>query len=332
MNIRRLGWAIWTLTFALTSCGGGGGGGFNAGGGSSGTGLSFVTGNVAEVTVAQATVDSIVVVVVDTNVSTTTDATGAFELSGEFGGDLVLNFSRAVDGLNADLPIQVPTGGRLDLTNVALDATAGSATPARQTVDFDGVLVATDCPGNTVRVTSSFDSTTEFLVRLDNTFVHDEAGNPIACADLVVGVEIDIEGTIASDGSIVDGDLEIEFADDEASGDEGDDDPSGDGDDDGDDPSGDGDDDGDDPSGEGDDDGDAPSGEGGDDGDDPSGEGDDDGDAPSGEGGDDGDDPSEDELDMPNTDDDLSEDDTSAANDDASQDDTSADDDTSATN
>jgi hypothetical protein len=195
------------LTLALAACGGGG---FGADGGVSGTGISAVTGNVAEVIGTAEGIEGIRVAVAGTDVETRTDAAGLFTLTGELAGPITLVFERESDGLRARADVRVPAGGTLRLDDLTLDARAETAKPERQAIAFEGEIVIADCAAGRLVVVSRRDRNgAEFVVLLAGAFLHDPQGAPVACADLSAGEIVVVAGRVLEDDSIGEADLEV---------------------------------------------------------------------------------------------------------------------------
>ncbi len=206
------GWIYRTLLVlllpaVLTSCGGGGG--LGADGGVSGSGLSSVTGNVTEIAGANDDVGGIRVLVQGTDVETLTDDDGSFTLTGEFDGPVTVVFELD-DGGRAETMVEVPTGGNVDLEDITVDPEEEEARPTRQIVTFSGVVQEADCAADTLLVVAGDDAQqTRFSVRLDDAFVHDAAGAPIACADIRPRDEARVQGEVLEDDRIGNADVEI---------------------------------------------------------------------------------------------------------------------------
>jgi hypothetical protein len=220
MKLQRL--ALLGLVLLLGSCA--------IDGGSSGTGITTITeGNVASVMSTAATASGmasmgeiaaqagggslagIAVSVESTGVRDETDASGAFRLSGDYESEVTIRFVRAQDGIDARLAVNVPAGGTLGLQDVALDAASGSATPASQSVLFDGTITAIDCAGGELQLVSAQrpDDGDVYVVRLAGSSIVDEAGAPIACTALAVGQDATVSGSVAADGSFADATVEV---------------------------------------------------------------------------------------------------------------------------
>lgn len=192
-------------------------------GGSSGTGITTVTeGNVASVVTASAsapgmveslgngaspaassTLAGIEVSVEGTGVRDETDASGAFRLSGDYESDVTIRFARAQDRLDASLAVNVPAGGTLGLQDVRLDAASATATPAAQSVSFEGTITGVDCGAGQLQLVSTLrpDDGDVYVVRLVGSSIVDSAGQPVACARLTEGQATTVSGDVNPDGS-----------------------------------------------------------------------------------------------------------------------------------
>ena len=206
MIILRL--LIACLALLGASCGSGGG--LGSDGGVSGTGIAAVTGNVVEVTGTQGDVAGIRVEIAGTDLVSETDANGFFALSGEFDGPVTLIFSRASDGLVAQVDVQVPGGGTLQLDDLTLDGASGQAQPTRREVHFRGLVESVDCASARLFVVSQFETERlVFTVRLDRMVLRGSLGRPVRCEDLVQGTDVEVTGVVLEDESIADGTLDV---------------------------------------------------------------------------------------------------------------------------
>jgi hypothetical protein len=200
-------------------------------GGSSGTGITTITeGNVASVVTATAstpgmvrsfasgaspaasgTLAGIEVSVEGTGVRDRTDATGAFRLSGDYESEVTIRFVRADDRLEASLAVNVPAGGTLGLRDVALDDASGTATPAEQSVAFDGTLTGVDCAGGELQLVSRErpDDGDVYTVLLAGSSIVDASGRPLACTALSAGSDATVAGSVNPDGTFGDATIEV---------------------------------------------------------------------------------------------------------------------------
>jgi hypothetical protein len=173
-------------------------------GGIRGSGISTsVLGNVASVDpTAPGGLAGIRVVVVGTGVAATTDAAGDFSLVGPFDGVLTLRFAPSGGG-TAELPINVPAAGTLTLNNVALDTAQGTAVAESQDVDFDGVVVSTDCAAATMVMDSAVETkgdTDHYVVDLASSTVEDAQGQAVPCEAIPAGAAASLSGHVYPDG------------------------------------------------------------------------------------------------------------------------------------
>lgn len=178
------------------------GGGLSADGGQSGTGIAAaIRGTVAAVTGATPDVANIHVTVAATDLSTSTDVTGRFELRGNISGPAELHFERQRDGLEAATEIVIPAGGVLELDEIVLDSDTGEAHPTRQVVDFGGIVEGLDCAGGTIRVKPQDDDSTATVFTIETASATIRRGTiQLACSDLQVGNKAEVRGE-TSDGT-----------------------------------------------------------------------------------------------------------------------------------
>ena len=179
-------------------------------GGQRGTGITAAAGNVARVEGGAADVADIEVTVEGTELRTTTDATGAFVLRGDFEGDTALRFVPANDGATARLTVNAPAGGRIDARDVVVDTTTGIARASAVGVAFEGQIEMLACAAERVTLTSVHrtpDDLDTYDVALAGSTLHAADGTPLRCVDLRVGDRLDVDGVFASDGTIADADL-----------------------------------------------------------------------------------------------------------------------------
>lgn len=221
MKLRRL--ALLGLALLASSCA--------IDGGSSGTGITTVTeGNVASVVATAASAPGMVqsfaegaasaassglagieVSVDGTDLRDETDAAGTFRLSGDYESEVTIRFVRAQDHLEASLAVNVPAGGTLGLADVTLDAVTGTATPAAQSVSFDGTITGVDCGAGELQLVSAQrpDDGDLYVVRLAGSSIVDGAGRPVACTDLVTGENASVSGSVETDGTFGDATIEV---------------------------------------------------------------------------------------------------------------------------
>lgn len=157
-------------------------------------------------------VEGIRVAVEGTRVASETDADGRFSLRGKFEGKVTLVFERPEDGLMARLPINVPAGGTLTLTNIHIDATLGVAAAETQSAQFEGIITDVNCGESTIAMRSVYESPTDadsYLVRLDTSVLTDSRGNVLACADLRGGEQAIVHAEVNADGTFGNGTVEV---------------------------------------------------------------------------------------------------------------------------
>jgi hypothetical protein len=140
-----------------------------------------------------------------------TAADGSFALRGGFSGPLILRFERDEEGLDATLPVDVPSGGRLSLHDVQLDTGREQAVTGPSDLTFDGVVVDTACLARRVVVASRFAPDGErFVVELARSTMVDESGKRVYCVELRAGDAAQVDGTILPTGAIGDGTLVVD--------------------------------------------------------------------------------------------------------------------------
>lgn len=185
--------------------------GVSSDGGQSGTGISAIRGNVVAVIGAAPEVADILVSLAATNLTTLTDANGRFELRGNASGAAELRFERQRDGLFARTDVVVPAGGVLDLQEIELDSQNGEVRPARQRVEFEGIVEALDCAGGTIRFTPKDDdpAATVFTVEVASATIRDD-GALLACVDLNVGDRAQVLGETTDGSTLVNAEIELE--------------------------------------------------------------------------------------------------------------------------
>lgn len=228
MNWRQA--AVLSLIVALASCA--------AEGGSRGSGIeTLVEGNVVSVQTALArlahqptsgraglsqvegpaqartAVEGIRVAIEGRDIRDETDAAGNFSLRGDFEGDVTVVFELADGGGNARLAVNVPAAGTLTMSNVSLSPPTGEAVADTLAVEFDGIVVHSDCPGMTLTLVSAQQSPPDpdqYTVRLDTSSLQDSDGNPLSCEALSGGESATVQGLVNSDGTFGDATVQIE--------------------------------------------------------------------------------------------------------------------------
>jgi hypothetical protein len=164
----------------------------------------FLRPDIAAVARAGSDIEGISVAIEGTNIRGRTDAEGDFMLQGDFEGVVNLVFNVPNGGGQARIQLNVPAGGRLTLVDMHLDTAQGVATAATQDVDFDGLITAVDCPGQTLTMVSSQhqpNDTDDYTVRLDTSTVTDSNGAPVACEDINENERAIVWGVVNPDGT-----------------------------------------------------------------------------------------------------------------------------------
>jgi hypothetical protein len=144
-----------------------------------------------------------------TSFSDVTDDTGSFRLRGDFGGDAVIRFEPPGGGV-ARFAVNAPAGGTLTLEQVRVDSAAGTATPARQTVVFDGLVVSTDCAASRIDLVSRDGGPTDtdiYVVTLEGSTLRDAEGMTLTCSALLPGDPLDVHAVVQPDGTFGDAEL-----------------------------------------------------------------------------------------------------------------------------
>lgn len=129
------------------------------------------------------------------DISATTDADGAFELDGDFSGQITLRFTTAQ--VNAAQPLDVPAGSTTVLSDIVLHAQTVRFGGARQ-LGFFGHVALTDCTDDIVLVNDRRPTADQFLIHLvpQQTVISDAHGQALQCADLHPGDPVGIDGVI----------------------------------------------------------------------------------------------------------------------------------------
>lgn len=200
MKLAKLRWMALCIAVLVCGCG--------VDGGVGGTGISTITGNVsiggagAETNTPSA-LEGIGVGIRGTGIRTSTDDRGAFELVGEFDGEVSLRFTER-DGTVDDMPgVDVPSGGTVALLNVRFSR--GRATPERIEVDFEATIAQNavcDAGAPTVVVLDRNQRNT-YAVLLDGAAYSIDQGRcpsdtTPACTELLAGRTVRISGTQAN--------------------------------------------------------------------------------------------------------------------------------------
>ncbi len=117
----------------------------------------------------------ITVAIAGTGNAGVTDDQGFFRLEGSQFGRAVLQFTG--NGADVNFPVTLPSGGELDLINVAL--TGSDIKIGEQRIHFDGPITGVDCQANLLQVLSG--EQVAFRVRLQSgTVIIDDNGAPRA--------------------------------------------------------------------------------------------------------------------------------------------------------
>jgi hypothetical protein len=201
------------------------------GGGSSGTGITTAEGNVGSavaslratpkqpgsllaqllrwrpvgaVAYARSPVEDIRVGIEGTGIETRTDGAGAFVLRGAFAGPVGMIFELPDSEATLRLVITVPHGGNLTLNNVRIDARKGQVSVDLQSVRFAGVVEASDCSHSVVTLVSAQTpgDGNLYTVDLAAAALQGGAGAPLACASLVHGRSVEVDGDVLADGHV----------------------------------------------------------------------------------------------------------------------------------
>ncbi len=184
-------------------------------GGQSGTGISAIRGNVVAVIGAEPDVAGIRVSLAATTLTTLTDVTGRFELSGKVSGPDELRFERDRDALFARTDVVIPAGGILDLEGIVVDADTNEARPARQQVQFEGIVDLLNCAGGAIRLIPKDDDpqATAFTVDVATATIRDD-GVLLACDDLQLGDRLQVRGETMDGVLLINAELELEASED----------------------------------------------------------------------------------------------------------------------
>ena len=185
-------------------------------GGGRGSGITTVVqGNVDSVQMAalpgRAVTEGIHVTVEGSNAQGETDASGRFAIRGDFDGRVTLLFQRPSDGITAEVSINVPAGGTLNITNVRIDNLHGVAIPESQTVAFTGMITAVNCVAQTLTLASvGTNDLDRYTLQLDTSSVQDIHGNMLACGDIHAGQRATIHGMVNPDDTFGEAVVEVE--------------------------------------------------------------------------------------------------------------------------
>ncbi len=153
--------------------------------------------------------DGIRVSVIGLDLSTETDETGQFQLTGAFAGAIDVLFETP-DGLVGTISTVVPRGGKLVLRDV--DLGDGSSAPrASRHVEFEGVFVDKDCISRTADIASRFEPEgLVFPVDLGSTLPRTPSGLPMPCLAIQNGAAVVVHGTLDPVSGIIDACLDLQ--------------------------------------------------------------------------------------------------------------------------
>jgi hypothetical protein len=191
--------ALLSLLVVLSGCAEGG----TRGSGISTSILGNVVGSGAVQGIGSGDLAGIRVVVEGSKASAKTDADGNFSLVGPFDGMETMRFEPPGGGA-AQLDINVPAAGTLTLNNVRLDLAEGTASAESRDVDFDGVVVSTDCGQHTMVMNSAkqvADDVDDYLVDLATSTLEDAQGHEVACAAVQAGEPATLSGHVYPNGT-----------------------------------------------------------------------------------------------------------------------------------
>ena len=200
-------------TIALSLCGCGG----ITDGGPVGTGIAaYVGGNIVSVeepglfnaegseptaTVASTDTDGIASVAgVEVSLAEipeirgTTDDQGNFQLRGAFAGGVTLVFESG--DITAEQRLEVPEGGTVILSDIALDGSSVTAEARRQT-NLRGEIVRLDCERGELRVRNARDTIFEVTLLSTTEFLRGEAQS--SCEEMATGIEISVDGVFVDE-------------------------------------------------------------------------------------------------------------------------------------
>lgn len=170
-------------------------------GGTRGSGISTsVVGNVTNVSSGGSVAG--MRVAIPGSVATTTDSSGGFSLVGSFDGRLTVRFLPSSGG-SAELAINVPAAGALTLSNVYVDTAQGTAEAERAQVDFDGIVVGTDCAAATMTLDSAVATAggDQYEVDLATSMLEDADGTAVPCEAVPLGAPATVSGDVYPSGT-----------------------------------------------------------------------------------------------------------------------------------
>ena len=97
----------------------------------------------------------------------------------------------------------MPAAGTLTLNDVHIDTAEGTAIPQSQDVDFDGVVVSTDCAAATMVMDSAVQTpgdTDHYVVDLATSTLEDAQGHGVPCEAVPDGAKATLSGHVDPDG------------------------------------------------------------------------------------------------------------------------------------
>jgi len=175
-------------------------------GGPTGTGIATsISGNVIDVetsTDSQSETSAVKVTIDEVpEVEDTTDAEGAFALTGSFSGSVTLRFT--APDIDAAQPLEIPAGSSVVLEDVVLNPKSVHIRAARQ-LGFTGTVALVDCTTGDLLIDDKAQRRNQFLVQiLADTILVDGNGNSISCSDIKGGEPVAVEGSIQLDRRII---------------------------------------------------------------------------------------------------------------------------------
>ena len=126
------------------------------------------------------------------NLSTSTDADGSFELSGDLPGTVTVRFTTAA--VNFPVLVDVPDGSNVVMENVVISR---QVVETVRVLGFFGQVAMVDCADGTLLVYDRRVSANQFLVRLSpDTVLARASGAAVQCQDINTGNLIAVQGTL----------------------------------------------------------------------------------------------------------------------------------------
>jgi hypothetical protein len=132
------------------------------------------------------------------DVRSTTDEKGNFQLRGEFAGSVTLQFDSG--GITAEQRLEVPEGGTIILSDIALDGSSVTAEARRQTA-LRGEILRLDCERGELQVRNARKTT--FAVDLVSTTEFFRGEIQSTCEDITVGDEVSVDGVFVDEEGLV---------------------------------------------------------------------------------------------------------------------------------